>query len=70
MLPTNGGEALVVIVELRRVSGAIDPMLIRGELLKTLGVRADVEVDVRSLLVDGIVASVTPFDGTPKVIDL
>jgi acyl-CoA synthetase (AMP-forming)/AMP-acid ligase II len=40
--PAQGSEALVVIVELRRVSGAIDPMLIRGELLKTLGVRADV----------------------------
>lgn len=38
----QGSEALVVVVELRRVSGAIDPMLIKGELLKTLGVRADV----------------------------
>ena len=27
---------------LRRISGAIDPMLIKGELLKVLGVRADV----------------------------
>ncbi|MFZ5441710.1 MAG: AMP-binding protein [Myxococcota bacterium] len=40
--PAQGSEALVVVVELRRQSGAIDPMLIRGELLKTLGVRADV----------------------------
>ncbi len=38
----QGSEALVVVIELRRVSGAIDPMLIRGELLKVLGVRADV----------------------------
>ena len=37
-----GSEALVVVVELRRVSGAIDPMLIKGELLRVLGVRADV----------------------------
>lgn len=38
----QGSEGLVVVVELRRVSGAIDPMLIKGELLKVLGVRADV----------------------------
>ncbi|HEY1088685.1 MAG TPA: AMP-binding protein [Archangium sp.] len=35
------GEALVVVVELRRASGAIDPMHIKGELLARLGVRAD-----------------------------
>ncbi|MFO0598645.1 MAG: AMP-binding protein [Myxococcaceae bacterium] len=40
--PAQGSEALVVVVELRRQSGAVDPMLIRGVLLKTLGVRADV----------------------------
>ncbi len=40
--PATGSEALVVVIELRRVAGAIDPMLIRGELLKVLGVRADV----------------------------
>lgn len=42
----SGSEALVVVVELRRVSGAIDPMLIKGKLLKVLGVRADVIVFV------------------------
>lgn len=40
--PAQGSEALVVVVELRRQSGAIDPLTIRGELLKQLGVRADV----------------------------
>ncbi|MDP3155785.1 MAG: AMP-binding protein [Archangium sp.] len=39
--PTQGSEALIVVVELRRASGAIDPMLIKGELLRALGVRAD-----------------------------
>ncbi len=39
--PTLGSEALVVVVELRRQSGAIDPMQIKGELLRVLGVRAD-----------------------------
>jgi len=38
----QGSEGLVVVVELRRQSGAIDPMLIKGELLRVLGVRADV----------------------------
>ena len=38
----QGSEGLVVVIELRRVSGAIDPMLIKGELLRVLGVRADV----------------------------
>ena len=38
----QGSEGLVVVIELRRISGAIDPMLIKGELLKVLGVRADV----------------------------
>lgn len=37
----SGSEELLVVVELRRVSGAIDPLLIRGELLRVLGVRAD-----------------------------
>lgn len=36
-----GSEALLIVVELRRVTGAIDPMLIKGELLRVLGVRAD-----------------------------
>ncbi len=39
--PVYGSEALVVTIELRRLSGAIDPMLIKGELLRALGVRAD-----------------------------
>ena len=38
----QGSEGLVVVIELRRQSGAIDPMLIKGELLRVLGVRADV----------------------------
>ena len=38
----QGSEGLMVVVELRRQSGAIDPMLIKGELLRVLGVRADV----------------------------
>lgn len=38
----QGSEALVVVVELRRMSSAVDPMVIKGELLRTLGVRADV----------------------------
>ena len=39
--PELGSEALVVVVELRRQSGAIDPLKIKGELLRALGVRAD-----------------------------
>ena len=39
--PMLGSEALVVIIELRRQSGAIDPLRIKGELLRVLGVRAD-----------------------------
>ncbi len=36
-----GSEALLVMIELRRIGSAPDPMLIRGELLRVLGVRAD-----------------------------
>lgn len=39
--PAQGSEALLVLVELRRIGSAPDPMLIRGELLRQLGVRAD-----------------------------
>lgn len=67
----SGSEALVVVVELRRQSGVIDPMLIKGELLRALGVRADSVVFVpagslprttsgkvkrRALAEDGVVA--------------
>lgn len=38
----HGSEALVVMVELRRQSNPPDAMAIRGELLRTLGVRADI----------------------------
>ncbi len=38
---TSGAESLVVVVELRRQSGAIDPMLIRGEVLRQVEVRVD-----------------------------
>lgn len=37
-----GSEALTVFVELRRQSNAVDPMHLKGVLLATLGVRADV----------------------------
>ncbi len=39
--PIHGSEALLVVVELRRQSGVVDPMLIKGELLRALGVRVD-----------------------------
>lgn len=38
---TLGSEALLVMVELRRMGNQPDPMFIRGELLRVLGVRAD-----------------------------
>jgi acyl-CoA synthetase (AMP-forming)/AMP-acid ligase II len=38
---TQGSEALLVLVELRRLSRPPDPVHIRGELLRVLGVRAD-----------------------------
>lgn len=39
---TTGAESLVVVVELRRQSSRVDPMLVRGQVLRELGAQVDV----------------------------